>query len=223
MKSKTNPRIKLGEHVLIAGMTGCGKSALAKVYLANQPNVVVLDTKRTFNFDIENEDTNQPMKFAPDKDITIVERLSDIPSAKTRLIIYRPTWDEQTKEMYNAFFKWCFRRGKCIVYVDEMMQIAPGGRQEAMPDFGRALYTQGRELGVSIWASTQRPANIPLMCLSEAKHWFIFTLQVESDRLRIYKNSGYDVFLEKIAWHTFYYWQTNSNKPPVHGKIELPD
>jgi len=214
--NKLKTKIKSGEHVLIAGMTGCGKTYLAKAYLANYPNVVVLDTKRTFNFMMEGKSLVNP------DDVTVIENLSEITSAKTRIIIYRPVWLEQTKEFFNSFFEWVFKRGKCIVYVDEMMSVALNARQEAMPDFARAVYTQGRELGVSIWASTQRPANIPLMCLSEALHWFIFSLTVEADRVRVYNNSGYNEFLQKTPWHTFLYWKTNSNIPPKRGKLKLP-
>jgi len=37
--------IKPNESVFIAGRTGCGKTFLAKSYLANYPAVIALDTK----------------------------------------------------------------------------------------------------------------------------------------------------------------------------------
>lgn len=212
MRTKILP----GEHVMIAGMTGSGKTYLAKAYLANSPAVVVLDTKRTFDFRLAGKD------LVGRDDYTVVEHLAKIDKLKTRIIVYRPVWTEQTKEYFDSFFEWCFKRRNTIVYVDEMMGVAPGGRQEAMPAWGRAIYTQGRERGVSMWASTQRPANIPLMCLSESLHWFVFSLSVEQDRQRIYNNSGQPEFLKKTEWHNFLYWKTNGSAPPRKARLILP-
>jgi hypothetical protein len=45
-------------------------------------------------------------------------------------------------------------------------------------------------LGVEVWSATQRPANIPLVAISEAEHVYCFRLQLPQDRSRIEEITG---------------------------------
>jgi len=203
--------IKDSHHVFIAGTTGSGKTFLAKTYLAGSDKpVFVLDTKRTFEWE-----------QIPDKQLIICNRLEQIPNATAnyKYIIYRPEFDEQTQEFFNSFFKYCFQLRNCTVYVDEAMQVCPNPYK--MPEYYKAILTQGRELNVNVWSASQRPSNIPVLIMSESAHWFIFRLNAPADRKKLIDYTGYDEFDEILPQYVFLYYDTNSIKMPVKGRLSV--
>lgn len=106
---------------------------------------------------------------------------------------------------YEPLFEHLYDIGDLTVYIDEMYAVAPRGR------FGNhlnALYTRGRELGIGVWASTQRPSWVPLTMLSEAEWVFTFRLQLANDRMRVAGIVGPDV-LEPIP-DKFGFWLYNT-------------
>lgn len=204
-------RIEPSQHVFIAGGTGSGKTVLARHYLAgNEKQVFVLDTKGTFKW-----------PEVPDElQITIV-RLSQIEDAARnfKFVIYRPIFEELNDEFYDAFFSFCYRLGKCTVYVDEAAQVCKSAQQFPVNYFG--ILTRGRELDVNVWSSTQRPANIPITIYSEASHWFIFRLKAEQDRKKLFNYSGQEEFLTAAAQYWFYYADMDGGGEPVYATLKL--
>lgn len=207
MKNKKYNQIREDEHVFIAGMTGSGKTHLAKKYLANYPHVVALDTKGTLEWnDVE------------DKDLTIIEHLSELSFVNTPKIIYKPVFEELSMDYYEKFFEWCYRRGNCIVWVDEAMNVCPN--PHVMPEYYRGILTRGRELGVSVWSLTQRPTGIPQVIMSESSHYFIFKLNLPQDREKIVQISGCPEFRGKVQGHNFRYWHQSWDYPVEARLVE---
>lgn len=190
--------IKPNEHVFIAGRTGSGKTFLARNYLAGYENVVVLDTKGTLTWEEAEE-------------VTVVTHLADISRAETGKIIYRPVWEELAEEFYNAFFRWCYERGNTIVWVDEVMSVCPNAHR--IPEFYKAILTRGRELNVAAWSITQRPANIPLVIMSESTHFFVFDLNLEEDRKRLTEITGMIELSKKPGKYNFWYARIDADRP----------
>lgn len=198
-------KIKLGEHVFSAGMTGSGKTVCAKHYLAGQKNVIVYDTKGTFNWG----------DLIPD--IPIFTSLNELMTFGDGKAIYRPDYNELDKEYTEAFFKWIYFRRNCWVLVDELMSFCT---ERYIPEFLKAILTRGRERNTSTWCSTQRPKTIPLVCISEATHHFIYRLNVKSDRDRIKEVIGAEEFEQILPKYVFWYYNINMDKP-VKAKLVL--
>ena len=198
------------EHVFIPGMTGSGKTALAREYTAGITKpVFVLDTKGTFEWGAN----------VPDR--VVVSRLSEIAAAARDYdkVTYRPAYDELDFEWYDAFFRFCYDLRNCTVLVDEAMQVCPSPSK--IPPYYKGILTRGRELNVNVFSCTQRPATIPILLFSEATHWFIFALNNLADRKRISDFTGYDRFMQPVPKYHFLYYNTSKPEAPILGTLQL--
>ncbi len=191
--------IPADQHVFIAGRTGSGKTYLARKYLVGYENVFCLDTKGTTNWE-----------EVPKDQITIVKHLKDLPRVRTPKCIYRPTWDEMNEDFYNEFFKFVYKRGHTICWIDEVMSVTPNAQR--IPSWYKAILTRGRELGVAAWSLTQRPSGINLLPISEASHLMVFDLNLPQDRKRIADVSGADEFNSKPGQYKFWYYNVKSDR-----------
>ena len=207
-KVKNMKTIRKDEHVLVAGATGTGKTYLAAKYLEGYNNVVVLDTKAMFyNWE----------KMEATGEVVVIDRLANIGKVKNKKIIYRPVFQELNEEMYNHFFSWIYRRENTIVLIDETMQISPTPFK--LPEFAKGILQRGRQKNVSIWALTQRPQNISPLFISEAKHLFVFRLNLEQDRKKLVHVAGFDEFMHKPEKYVFWYADVTKDEKPIKGKI----
>jgi len=190
--------IKPSEHVFVCGMNGTGKTLLAKIYLAGYNNVVVLDTKQTFNWEpwcIENQD------------YILVRSYNDLLQAqKYDKIVYRPNINENNIEFYEKFFEWCFKRQNTIIMIDEAMYVCDSHK---IPFWYKSCLTNGREINVSCWNLSQRPSNVSNFLMTESIHWFVFRLNSVDDRIKLVKCSGDDVFKKSPSGHWFIYKNMN--------------
>ena len=200
MRLSRKPQIKLGDHVFTCGQTGSGKTYLTQAYTAAFENVVVYDTKGMFNWG----------GFV--KDVPVFESLKELMEFKQGKCIYRPNINELNKEYYERFFEWIYWRKNCWVNCDELMSFTD---TTYIPFYLKAIYTRGRERNTSVWGCTQRPKTIPLVCMSEATHYFIFSLKLLADRKRVQEFIPHDEILEEIQRdsHQFYYYNDKLDKP----------
>ena len=200
--------IKKGEHVFVAGRTGSGKTFLVKKYLENSSlPVYVLDIKKT-------------LKWVQGDNTLYTEKLSEVIASKKKKIIYQPRWEEMEEEYYDAFFKHVYEKGDCTLWIDELMGV---GNATRFPKFYKACLTRGRELGISVWSCTQRPATIPIISMSEATHLFIFNLAMKKDRERIAEIAGHGNFLQTPGKFVFWYFDTTKEAAPVRAKLTLKE
>jgi len=201
--------IKQGEHIFIAGRTGSGKSELAQIYLSGKDNAICLDTKGT-------EDWKRI------QDVKVFTRLDELVNFGIGKAIYRPRWEELNQQYYNSFFEWIYKRGNTDVWVDEITSVCPSAN--VIPDYYKGCLTRGRTLGISIWSLTQRPKDIPLVTMSESKHFFIFDLNLENDRKRVQEIIACNEIklLPSKVFEEFSFWYYNFKmEMPVIGKIKI--
>lgn len=85
-------------------------------------------------------------------------------------------------------FRFASKSHIAACYVDELLVLAREGRRH-LTTYVQAMIA-GREAGVSMTASTQRPRWVPVECLSEATRLYIFRLEVADDVKRL-EDSGY--------------------------------
>src|SRR5436305_7144700 len=211
-QTKNSQEIERGDHCFIAGGTGSGKSALVEVYLdgRNFPFVVKIDNKGEI-FERKAAGLTAWKGLTEGEDYEIVYHLKDLDKVQAPKIIYAPDFDEQEEEYYNAFFKWVYERENTTVWIDELMSITDSPHR--ISRFLKACYTRGRSKGIGIWALSQRPSEIPNIILANTNTFFIFTLNLEPDRLKITKITDQKEFMTKPQKYHFWFFKLGNNKP----------
>jgi hypothetical protein len=163
------------ERAFLAGMTGSGKSVLARYLCSQESSVLIFDAKDEINW----------------KGYKRFTRLAKLIAAREPRAIYAPTFKElDNQDYHDKFFKYAFFRGKVCVYVDELYAVADGND---LPPYYKACLTRGRSKGIKTYTATQRPISIPQWVISEAENKYIFYLQMPQDREKIEKVCGLSV------------------------------
>lgn len=198
--------IKNDEHVFIAGQTGSGKSFLKQAYLSGYKNVISLDLKGKLTY--------QPFL----DNVPVIDNLDDLMQVGEGKYIYRPRFEEiETTEYVEKFFQWIYERQNTICDIDEIFALTEMGSRDGsyIPRYAKAILTRGRERQTTIWGATQRPKTIPMVYMSEATHFFIFSLKLEADRKRIQELIPHDEILETIPkqTHKFWYYNDTMDRP----------
>lgn len=167
---------KQGEHVTLIGPTGSGKTTLALRLLPRRSYVAILACKP--------------------KDTTMDEVLR---AGYTRMKVWSPDisdhavlWPEvgsinsigKQKEVFRNALHSVYRSGGWALYIDEATYLSDflGLKKELS-----MLWQQGRSLGVSLVAGTQRPAYIPLYAYDQATHLFFWR---DNDRVNLQRASN---------------------------------
>jgi hypothetical protein len=161
---------------VIIGRTGCGKTTLAHYLLRPFRYVMVYDPKNRLHWP-------HYVRY------TTLRKVVDSEKSK---IIYAPKDTElDDPDLWYAFFEMAYKRCARIkppqwttlaVYVDEVYAVTRG---QILPRSLFACLTRGREFGLSILTSTQRPSLLPNTILSEADNTYIFNLQLRNDRIKV--------------------------------------
>jgi hypothetical protein len=170
-------QILSSQRVSFAGKTGSGKTFLAQYLLRGFKRLVVIDPKMSLGTPKWNLDV-------PDR--KVIKALEKGEPGRIRYWI-PPEISKSGEPVWDSIFEWVWTLGDVAVYIDEMYSVALNGRMSYPL---RRLYTQGREPGIGVWASTQRPSYVPLEMFSEAEWMFVFMLNIEEDRKKIARGTG---------------------------------
>lgn len=158
--------ISQGEHALITGRTGSGKSVLAReiVYHYNQRypknGIVVINPK--------------PAKT--DWDALIPSNKSAMPRIpKGAHINWRVPYDAEDNidDVCELIYT---RKYPTLVVFDEGQELHP--RRYTMPDI---LLRQGREIGISVVVLCQRPVDVTRYAITQATHICIYNVIGKND------------------------------------------
>lgn len=177
-----------GEHVSVIGPTGSGKSTLVDALLPVREqrgaHVLVLGTK--------------PKDPTLDRLVTRgYTRVRSWPPRTPWWQRREPEWDRRLilwptyrgpedrarmVETFDRAFRAVFPQGGRTIVVDEAYYMAHQlGLAEHLVD----LWTQGRSLGLTLVAGTQRPAYVPLYMYDQATHLFLFADNDETNLRRV--------------------------------------
>jgi hypothetical protein len=196
--------ISSNDRVLITGKTGTGKTYLAERLTRPLSRLLVIDSKGTLKgWDLD-----------PIEECTRKFEQKDGTARARALPPLKGDFDEWKFELFERAYMW----GNLTVYIDEMYAIVPPNTKA--PTSLIACYTRGREYGIGIWASTQRPVWIPLFSLSEAEHFFVFRLMLEEDRKRMAAFMGPTVLSTIRDEHGFFYSAATDDIPQYFKKFK---
>lgn len=156
-------RVKTSERVAIVGKTGSGKTYFARHLLRPAPRLIVADVKGTID----------PAEWALDP-LPMAKGLARLEAGKPARIRVPNLLSAQA---WEDFFWNVYRLRNVVLYLDEVYAIGPPVGSPGL----RALYTRGRELGIGVVASTQRPRYIPGFILSEAEWLVAFQTRMPQD------------------------------------------
>ena len=177
--------------VALCGKTGSGKTFLVRALLSTVQRVVVADPKGTLTSWGLTDWNGNPKALKQD--------------------MYRLRIPAPLDGDWEPYCAAIYQQGDVLLYIDEMYGVVPPGKR--LPPYLNALYTRGRELGIGVWAATQRPAWVPLVMLSEAEWIVTFRLQLESDRQRIAAIVGEKVLARVPDKYGFWLYNAEWDNP----------
>jgi hypothetical protein len=179
---------RANERTVVIGQTGSGKSTLARVLLRDKKHVLIIDPKGDFQL---------PKELAR---IPVVSHPNQL--NLRRSVRYIPHPEEDTPEAWNEVFRRVYYKRNMYVYIDEVSLVCKSAT--SYPQYLRALFQQGRSLGIGVLACTQRPTGVPLFVFSESQQFFVFRLMLDNDLKRVEQWIGSDCVIrpkEKYAFH----------------------
>lgn len=195
------------DRVAFVGRTTTGKTYAARLLLLGARRLVVIDPKGRLSDAYRLSQGDPPWGLAEPSDETDALLASGAP--------VRVRYGAPLDGDYSGIFRRCYDAQNLTVYLDEVYGVAPSGRPD---DWLTALYTRGAELGIGVWAATQRPRRIPLIVLSEAAWTRLFRLKLQSDREYMAEQIG-PVALEKLTDHQFWLYRDSWDCPIKYGSI----
>lgn len=153
---------------IIVGQSGSGKTVLARELIKGIKRLIVIDPKRM---------------FTPLPGMTIYDNPDKLIRAKSTFCVYRPApslLDDM--DSYDKIYKYAYLKGGLTVYTDEVSGVITETR---FPKYLKIAYQMGREKGLRMISTTQRPARIPLFLISECSFFYTFRLVLKNDIKRM--------------------------------------
>lgn len=214
---------KQGEHVTLYAATGQGKTTLALEILPIRQYMMVFATKQKYQrlfVTLQQQGFKVMTNFdnPPNPDVTPKVILHCAPKD----LGAKSTATQQ--RVYGKALDYIYKAGGWGLYLDELKYVTDNLK------LGRSLellYLQGRELGVSIIGTSQRPAWVPVVAIAEATHLFIGAQSDQRDIDRIAEGSGRKgriirPLIDSLEDYQFLYVHTRNSKVPVYRvKVEL--
>lgn len=175
-----------GEHVTIIGMTGSGKTTLAKSLLDLRTWRVMLVTKE------------DDLTWRGWRTVSSVDQIKPRPAQHERETDRGTSWKlfpEYTKSgpVFRSAFDRVWKDGGWTFYVDEAYHVQHKGLEQNLVQ----LLTQGRSRRVSMVCGVQRPSWVSRFVFSEATHLFCFQCGDRRD-LKALRDGVGDAFAEAV-------------------------
>lgn len=201
-----------GEHITLIGPTGSGKTTLALSLLPLRRYVIAYGTKP------KDKTLDQLIKRDKWKHIKTHDRFPAVVPRSGFRAVFWPPYRTPADEPRQAWeigrnLNEAFTRGGFCLFIDETWWFT---HKLGMKSWLEALWTQGRSIGLSIVAGTQRPAHIPLLAYDQATHVFFWRDNDERNLKRISGMNGLNARLiqstvSTLAPHEVLYVNTRTS------------
>lgn len=194
-----------GEHTILIGPTGRGKTTLMRNLIkyreARQAHILIIATK-------SRDETMSAL--APQRPIVTKRKLKNHPRGYLQV----KSWNQAVRSDHDRILLWVryrgpssikrqqaearqalqqiFEEGGWTVVIDELRWFTDRMKME---DWIVDLYLQGRSLGVSALAGTQRPRHVPLEVYGNSTHLYIWATKDQEDLRRLSGLGGLDTQL----------------------------
>lgn len=205
---QVNPfKVATNERLFIAGKTGSGKTYLMKWLTRSVKRFVVLDGKGSlYDWGLDDWETDKQ------------ERLEFFNGGNGRFRV-PPPHRIDAQAYYSNLMGLLYEIGNLTIYIDELYAIVDPGSKPT-PEFN-AIYTRGREFGLGVWSSTQRPVFVPLVAISESEAFICFRLNLIEDRKRMAGYMSPAVINQVRDPHGFYYMRAEDEAPRYNPGLTI--
>jgi energy-coupling factor transporter ATP-binding protein EcfA2 len=197
----------IGERGFIAGNSGSGKSTLSRylaLTMASRQPLIIIDPKNEIDIFKGRE--------------TVVSKPGDIKNAS--VIRYVPSLDSDVVSDVDIIMRAAYNAGNVAIWIDELYAVCEGATTGQSLNGLRAVLTRGRSKKVTFLGLAQRPAFLPMFCISETNKQYVFSLPLKNDRDRMAEIIGNDSLLKVLPKYEFWYSETDEPNI-VHGPYRL--
>jgi len=166
--------IASNDRVFVCGKTGSGKTAAVR-------NLVIEPLSRVLFLDIKGrEHRNLPYPVVTTTDDVHPALFAEDVNDRMDKFVFKPS--KPDIDLFDEVCSMVYQKGNMHLVADELKSAYHGS---GLTEHHNLIMTNGRDKGVGMTSTTQRPKRIPIEAISEAEHVLGFKLKTKTDRDRM--------------------------------------